>query len=57
MNRASNGMNNQKNKETHQETERRALPFLVEFVKFATGFTIIVMLALITLHFASAATL
>ena len=48
-------MNKQKNKESRQETERRALPFFIEFVKFAAGFAVITMFALIALHFASAA--
>ena len=48
-------MNNQKNKEQRREVERRALPFFVEFVKFAAGFTVIIMVALIALHVASAA--
>jgi hypothetical protein len=30
-----------------------ALPFMVEFVKFATGFAIIITCALVGLHFAS----
>ena len=38
-----------------KETERRALPFVVEFVKFATGFAVIIAVALLTLHVASAA--
>jgi hypothetical protein len=51
----SNGMNDQRNKETMQERERRALPFFVEFIKFATGFAAIIAVGLITLHAASAA--
>ena len=31
------------------------LPFFVEFVKFSTGFAVIIATALITLHVASAA--
>lgn len=31
------------------------LPFVVEFVKFATGFVAIIAFALLTLHVASAA--
>lgn len=31
------------------------LPFVVEFVKFAAGFAVIVAIALLTLHIASAA--
>lgn len=38
-----------------EERERRMLPFVVEFVKFATGFAAIVAVALFTLHVASAA--
>ncbi|MHB0865538.1 MAG: hypothetical protein ACYC1Y_01380 [Minisyncoccota bacterium] len=37
------------------EEERRMLPFAVEFVKFATGFAVIIAVALITLQVASAA--
>ena len=47
-------MNNQKTN-TRRATERRMLPFVVEFVKFATGFAVIVAVALLTLHVASAA--
>jgi hypothetical protein len=47
-------MNNLKNKKTLKETEKRALPFFVEFVKFSTTFAVIIALALIMLHFASA---
>jgi hypothetical protein len=43
-------MNNQKNK-TLQETERRLLPFFIEFVKFSTGFVGIIALALLALRF------
>jgi hypothetical protein len=46
---------NQKNNETLQEKERRALPFFVEFVKFATGFAAIIAVGLLSLHAASAA--
>lgn len=42
-------------KETLAERERRILPFVVEFVKFSTGFAVIVAAALFTLHLASAA--
>jgi len=42
----SNGMNNQKNK---------WLPFAIEFVKFFIIFSIIIAVALLTLHFATAA--
>lgn len=30
------------------------LPYVVEFIKFCTGFTVIIASALIALHFASA---
>lgn len=36
------------------ERARRALPFFVEFVKFATGFAAIVAVALLSLRVASA---
>ena len=55
MNRVSNGMNNQKNKESLRARERRMLPFFVEFVKFSTMFAVIIAAALLTLHAASAA--
>ena len=45
-------MNNPKN---NRETERRLLPFFIEFVKFSTGFAAIITVALMTLHVASAA--
>lgn len=45
-------MNSQKS--NFWESEKRMLPFFVEFVKFATGFAIILALALLTLHVASA---
>lgn len=48
-------MNNQKNKETLVEKERRALPLVVEFVKFSAAFAVIIALALLTLQVASAA--
>ncbi len=48
-------MNNQKSKESLRAAERRALPFFVEFVKFSTGFAVIIATALIALHAASAA--
>jgi hypothetical protein len=50
----SNGMNNQKNKK-RLEAERRMLPFAVEFVKFFIVFAVIIAVALLTLHVASAA--
>jgi hypothetical protein len=37
------------------ETERRMLPFAIEFVKFFVAFTIIISVALLTLHYAVAA--
>ncbi|MEK7145029.1 MAG: hypothetical protein AAB794_04230 [Patescibacteria group bacterium] len=55
MNKASNGMNNPQNKESMLARERRMLPFFVEFVKFSTGFAVIIAAALLTLHVASAA--
>lgn len=45
-------MRNPKNK---NDTERRMLPFFIEFVKFTTGFAVIVAVALLSLHAASAA--
>ena len=47
-------MNDRQN-EAWKEKERRMLPFFVEFVKFATGFAVIVAGALVALHVASAA--
>lgn len=47
-------MNNPKNN-SRREAERRLLPFVVEFVKFVVGFVVIVAVALLTLHIASAA--
>jgi len=47
-------MNNQSNNR-ERDTERRMLPFFVEFVKFASGFAAIIAIALLTLHVASAA--
>ena len=41
--------------ESLREKEKRALPFFVEFVKFATIFAVIIATALIALHAASAA--
>ena len=53
----SNGMNNLKNNPPadRQATERRMLPFVVEFVKFATGFAVIIAVALLALNVAAAA--
>lgn len=48
-------MNNQEKKESLVEKERRALPLFVEFVKFSAVFAVIIMTALLTLQFASAA--
>jgi hypothetical protein len=47
-------MNDQQNK-AQTERERRMLPFFVEFVKFSTAFAVIIAVALLTLHVASAA--
>jgi len=47
-------MNNQKNNDRNAR-ERRMLPFFVEFVKFSTGFAVIIAAALLALHVASAA--
>ena len=47
-------MNNQKNN-NQQARERRALPFFIEFVKFATGFAAIIAVALLSLRIASSA--
>ncbi len=47
-------MNNPRNN-IQNTKERRALPFFIEFVKFATGFAAIISVALFTLHAASAA--
>jgi len=38
---------------SRKETERRALPYFVEFVKFSTGFAVIVAAALLTLRWVS----
>jgi len=46
-------MNNQKNKESLRTRERRALPFFIEFVKFSSGFVVIIAVALLTLHLTS----
>jgi len=35
--------------------ERRGLPFFVEFVKFASGFSVLIAAALLVLHAATAA--
>jgi hypothetical protein len=39
---------------SRRETEKRMLPFFVEFVKFSTGFAVIIAVALFALHVASA---
>jgi len=36
-----------------QASKGGILPFLIEFVKFTTGFAVIVAVALLTLHFTS----
>ncbi len=41
--------------ESWQKKERRMLPFVVEFVKFSAGFTVIIAVGLVALHVASAA--
>lgn len=48
-------MNNQKDKESLSEKERRALPLFVEFIKFSAAFAIIIMTALVALQVASEA--
>jgi len=40
---------------SRKEDERKALPYFVEFVKFSTGFAVIVAIALLMLRAASAA--
>ncbi len=49
------GMETARTNGRREESERRALPFFVEFVKFSTGFAVLIAVALITLRFASAA--
>ena len=39
------------------EKERRMLPFVIEFVKFSTGFAVIVAVALLMLNVVTSATL
>jgi hypothetical protein len=46
-------MNERKN--NFRQTEKRALPYFVEFVKFSSAFAAIIAVALFTLHVASAA--
>lgn len=54
-------MQNQRNnlsadrQEASREKGRRVLPFLVEFIKFAMGFAVIIATALIALRAAGAA--
>lgn len=50
-------MNNPNADDKRLQEERRMLPYLVEFVKFAAGFAVIIALALIALHVAAAAML
>ena len=38
-----------------RDNEKRMLPFVVEFVKFAAGFALIIAIALFTLRIAAAA--
>lgn len=45
------------NQQKREALERKALPFFVEFVKFATAFTLIIMFALLTLRVAATAML
>lgn len=54
MNNPKNNLsaNRQENKRT---IERRLLPFFIEFVKFTTGFAVIIAAALLALHVATAA--
>ncbi len=47
-------MLNQKNKD-RLDAERRMLPFVIEFVKFSTAFAVVIAVALLTLHAATAA--
>ncbi|MBU6214887.1 hypothetical protein KGM48_03570 [Patescibacteria group bacterium] len=49
-------MNNRRNNAAgRRRTERRLLPFFIEFVKFSAGFAAIIAIALLTLRVASAA--
>lgn len=49
-------MNDPKNKNNlNRDTEKRMLPFAVEFVKFFIVFSVIIAVALLALHFATAA--
>ena len=47
-------MNDQENKESFIERERRMLPFFVEFVKFSIGFVVILITALFALRVVAA---
>ncbi len=47
-------MLNQKNN-NRRDVERRMLPFVIEFVKFSTAFAVVIAVALLTLHVATAA--
>lgn len=38
-----------------RDSERRMLPFFIEFVKFSTGFAVIIAAGLFAYHVASAA--
>jgi hypothetical protein len=55
MNNLRNNKENLRDRELACAGRRRMLPFAVEFVKFFTGFIIIVAAALLALHFAIAA--
>jgi len=37
-----------------KDSARRMLPFVTEFIKFSTGFAVIIAATLLTLHLASA---
>ncbi len=43
-------MKPQKNNESLIQKERRMLPFLIEFVKFSIGFTVLIAIGLFILH-------
>ena len=50
-------MNNPNNNSSNigwKKKERRMLPFVIEFIKFSTAFSVIIAAALVTLRFASA---
>lgn len=46
-------MNARENKtdKNKRDARKRAFPFVVEFVKFSTGFVVLIALALLTLRF------